>query len=129
MTKRRVYLGCLVAWLPGWLARCLLADFKRKRETRVSRQGRQAKTRQGKARQGKARQASRELSDPTKVGCYLTILVKRSRHYTIGLDPESRSVTDRERCQASHSDCLHRREQTLRFVLFLKRRSRVQLHG
>lgn len=75
------------------------------------------RARQGKARQGEARQASREASDPTKVGCYLTILVKRSRHYTIGLDPESRSVTDRERCQASHSDCLHRRE-TRHFASF-----------
>lgn len=33
-----------------------------------------------------------------KLGCYLMILVKRWQHYTIGLDPESRSVTDRERC-------------------------------
>jgi hypothetical protein len=56
-------------------------------------------------------------SPVVEVGCYLTILVKRSRHYTIGLDPKSRSVTDRERCQASHGDCLHCREQTLRFVL------------
>ena len=122
MTKRRACTSRLGCCCP------ISREGTRERERggeRESKEAREGKARQGKAKQGEARQASREPSDPTKVGCYLTILVKRSRHYTIGLDPESRSVTDRERCQPSHSDCLHRRERERSFASFRSSKTRI----
>lgn len=53
-----------------------------------------------------------------EVGCYLTILVKRfAALYNRPRSRVTERVTDRERCQASHSDCLHRAEADTRFRL------------